>query len=77
MEPFKLGAEYNVYNNSKTNTPAQILLENSTTHEQIETQKERNRLLNRLGNSLTTAQILYSSVDELKEKVKKKTNDIF
>ena len=40
MEPFKLGAEYNVYNNSKTNTPAQILLENSTTHEQIETQKE-------------------------------------
>lgn len=67
IQPFKLGVEYNVYNNSKANSPAEILLGNSTTHEQIETQKERNRLLNRLGNSLTTAQVLYSSVEELKE----------
>jgi hypothetical protein len=60
---FKLGAEYN---DVRTHTPTEALYgASSQTVKDTLNQKERNKLLNKLGNKLTTAQVLYSSVDDL------------
>lgn len=62
----------------KEEEPKDILYRNSI--KEKERQKERNGLLNELGNDLTPAQTLYSSVDELKkikEENARKTNEIY
>ena len=64
IKPFKLGAQYN---DIRVETPAEVLYgKNSKTSKDNSIQKERNRLINKLGNKLTPAQVLYSSVDDLK-----------
>ena len=65
MKPFKLGAQFD---DIRTQTPAEVLYgNNSKTSKDASNQKERNKLISKLGNKLTTAQILYSSVDDLRK----------
>lgn len=70
IKPFKLGVEFNDF--KKTQTPAEILLGNSKTAKEKQVQKERSELIKSLGDKLTPAQVLYSSLDELKKVAKER-----
>ena len=75
MKPFKLGAEYN---DIRTETPTEVLYgKNSKTTKDKAIQKERNSLIEKLGNVLSPKQVLYSSLDELKQIARETKNNSF